>query len=73
MQTALGVVKATFQALTRDTAPQGAGAEIHLHTTAQAVVKGYPSGPPQSAQAPGEKPGDGTPVPPGQYIALNQK
>jgi len=76
MQTALGVLRATVQALTRDTSPQGAGAEIHIHTTARvqlsrAIPPALPS--PPRPQARNRKPGDGTPVPPGQYIALNQK
>lgn len=49
MQTALGVIRTTVQALTRDTSPQGAGAEIHIHTSSQSTVI---TGPPQ-AQAPG--------------------
>ncbi|MFZ5452452.1 MAG: hypothetical protein ACOZF2_11380 [Thermodesulfobacteriota bacterium] len=50
MQTALGVIRATVQALTRDTSPQGAGAEIHIHTSSQSTVI---TGPPQ-AQASGQ-------------------
>jgi hypothetical protein len=74
MQTALGVIRATVQALTRDTSSQGTDAEIHIHTMDHvAVVKGQHSGPSQPAQASSEKPGDGTPLPPGQYIAPNQK
>ncbi len=49
MQTALGVIRATVQALTRDTSPQGAGAEIHIHTSSQSTII---SGPTQT-QAPG--------------------
>ena len=53
MQTALGVIRATVQALTRDTSPQGAGAEIHIHTTSQSAVITGPTqapGPPQLGQ-----------------------
>lgn len=55
MQTALGVIRATVQALTRDTSPQGAGAEIHIHTTSQSAVITGPtqaqtSGPPRAGQ-----------------------
>ena len=57
MQTALGVLRATVQALTRDTSPQGAGAEIHIHTSSQSTVI---TGPTQ-AQAPG-------PPQPGQLL-----
>jgi len=51
MQAALGIIRATVSALTRDTLPPGAGAEIHIHTSAQvAVVQPQPSGPPQPEQ-----------------------
>jgi FlaG/FlaF family flagellin (archaellin) len=51
MQAALGIIRATVSALTRDTLTPGAGAEIHIHTSAQvAVVQPQPSGPPQPEQ-----------------------
>jgi len=51
MQAALGIIRATVSALTRDTLPPGAGAEIHIHTSAQvAVVQPQPSSPPQPEQ-----------------------
>ena len=55
MQTALGVLRATVQALTRDTSPQGAGAEIHIHTSSQSTVitgqaQAQAPGPPQPGQ-----------------------
>ncbi|MFA4917340.1 MAG: hypothetical protein WC560_11820 [Syntrophales bacterium] len=55
MQTALGVIRTAVQALTRDTSPQGAGAEIHIHTSSQSTVITGPNqaqapGPPQSGQ-----------------------
>ena len=54
MQTALGVLRATVQALTRDTPLQGAGAEINLPATSQVkVVKGHHSTISPPAVAPG--------------------
>ena len=47
MQAALGIIRATVSALTRDTLPPGAGAEIHIHSSTQvAVVQGRPDQPP---------------------------
>lgn len=59
MQAALGAIRSTVQALTRDTSSGGAGAEIHIHTSAQAVV----TGPQASEQAQGPPgPGEVQPV-----------
>lgn len=51
MQAALGTIRSTVQALTRDTSSQGGGAEIHIHTTA-AVAVVNPASPGAAAQAP---------------------
>jgi hypothetical protein len=52
MQAALGAIRATVQALTKDTTPAGSGAEIHIHTSAAAVVA------PGQVQAPGSLPSE---------------
>jgi len=46
MQAALGALRATVQALVKDTSTGGGGAEIHIHTSANAAVV--------STQAPGQ-------------------
>jgi len=51
MQAALGTIRSTVQALTRDTSSQGDGAEIHIHTS-QTVAIVNPSSPGGQAHAP---------------------
>ena len=51
MQAALGTIRCTVQALTRDTSSPGGGAEIHIHTS-QAVAVVNPASPGGQAQAP---------------------
>ena len=51
MQAALGTIRSTVQALTRDTSTPGGGAEIHIHTS-QAVAVVNPASPGGQAQAP---------------------
>ena len=51
MQAALGTIRATVQALTRDTSTPGGGAEIHIHTS-QAVAVVNPASPGRQAHAP---------------------
>ena len=51
MQAALGTIRSTVQALTRDTSSPGGGAEIHIHTS-QAVAVVNPASPGGQAQAP---------------------
>lgn len=51
MQAALGTIRATVQALTRDTSSPGGGAEIHIHCSSQAAVVNFPS-PGKAAQPP---------------------
>jgi hypothetical protein len=51
MQAALGTIRSTVQALTRDTSGPGGGAEIHIHTS-QAVAVVNPVSPGGQAQAP---------------------
>ena len=62
MQAALGTIRSTFQALTRDTSSQGGGAEIHIHCSSQAAVVS-PSSPGAAGQAP--NPHDGMTKPKG--------
>jgi hypothetical protein len=51
MQAALGTIRSTVQALTKDTSTPGGGAEIHIHTS-QAVAVVSPSLSGGQAQAP---------------------
>jgi hypothetical protein len=51
MQAALGTIRSTVQALTRDTSTPGGGAEIHIHTS-QAVAVVNPASLGGQAQAP---------------------
>ncbi len=51
MQAALGTIRSTVQALTRDTSGPGGGAEIHIHTS-QAVAVVNPASPGGQAHAP---------------------
>ena len=51
MQAALGTIRSTVQALTRDTSTPGGGAEIHIHTS-QAVAVVNPCSPGGQAQPP---------------------
>ena len=51
MQAALGTIRSTVQALTRDTSGPGGGAEIHIHTS-QAVAVVNPASPGAAAQPP---------------------
>jgi len=51
MQAALGTIRSTVQALTRDTSTPGGGAEIHIHTS-QAVAVVNPASPGGQAHAP---------------------
>ena len=51
MQAALGTIRSTVQALTRDTSSPGGGAEIHIHTS-QAVAVVNPASPGGQAHAP---------------------
>jgi hypothetical protein len=51
MQAALGTIRSTVQALTRDTSGPGGGAEIHIHCSSQAAVVN-PSSPGQAGQPP---------------------
>jgi len=51
MQAALGTIRSTVQALTRDTSSPGGGAEIHIHTS-QAVAVVNPTSPGGQAHAP---------------------
>ena len=51
MQAALGTIRSTVQALTRDTSSPGGGAEIHIHTS-QAVAVVTPVSPGSAGAAP---------------------
>ena len=51
MQAALGTIRSTVQALTRDTSTPGGGAEIHIHTS-QAVAVVNPASPGSAGAAP---------------------
>jgi hypothetical protein len=51
MQAALGTIRSTVQALTRDTSSPGGGAEIHIHTS-QAVAVVNPASPGSAGAAP---------------------
>jgi hypothetical protein len=51
MQAALGTIRSTVQALTRDTSTPGGGAEIHIHTS-QAVAVVNPCSPGSAGAAP---------------------
>ena len=62
MQAALGTIRSTVQALTRDTSGPGGGAEIHIHCSSQAAVVN-PSSPGAAAQPP--NPHDGMTKPKG--------
>jgi hypothetical protein len=55
MQAALGALRATVQALVKDTSSGGGGAEIHIHTSANAaVVSTQPPGQEQAGPQPGQ-------------------
>ena len=63
MQTALGVLRATVQALTRDTSPRALAQKFTSIQRLRSQLSRATLRPSQPAQAPGEKPGDGTPSP----------
>jgi hypothetical protein len=55
MQAALGALRATVQSLVKDTSSGGGGAEIHIHTSANAaVVSTQPPGQDQAGSQPGQ-------------------
>jgi hypothetical protein len=55
MQAALGALRATVQSLVKDTSSGGGGAEIHIHTSANAAVVGtQPPGQDQAGPQPGQ-------------------
>jgi hypothetical protein len=69
MQAALGTIRATVQALTRDTSTPGGGAEIHIHCSSQAAVVNPPS-PGKAAQPPNPHDGMQRPKGVGHPIAI---
>lgn len=55
MQAALGALRATVQSLVKDTSTGGGGAEIHIHTSANAaVVSSQPAGQEQASPQTGQ-------------------
>ena len=69
MQAALGTIRATVQALTRDTSTPGGGAEIHIHCSSQVAVVNPPS-PGKAAQPPNPHDGMQRPKGVGHPIAI---